>query len=119
MNGKPPPSRPAAARSPVQRFVRHRDARPRLPAGALTAAVIRDSAQLPLAAISSSTRQQVGTDAAGPNNRKSLITWAPSVIAQAKLPLASPPRMRHDARAVRSDFQAPESPYECSSIWPG
>ncbi len=54
-----------------------------------TAAAILSRAGLPLSAISSSVRQAVGTEATGPNSscwsviaRKSLITRAPSAIAQ-------------------------------------
>jgi hypothetical protein len=58
---------------------------------ALTAAVILPSARSPPRAISSSVRHAVGTDATRPNSsswspitRKSLITSAPSAIAQAR-----------------------------------
>ena len=62
-----------------------------------TAAAIRSSAPSPPAATSLRVRQVVGTEATGPNSscwspitRKSLITSAPSAIAQARSAITRP-----------------------------
>src|SRR5437773_1126373 len=84
---------------------------------AFTAAVILPSARSPPRAISSSVRHTVGTEATSPNSsswspitRKSLITSAPSAIAQARSASTRPrswTRYRRDASAFDSPAVRP------------
>ena len=80
---------------------------------AFTAVVILPSARSPPRAISSSVRHAVGTDATSPNSsswspitRKSLITSAPSAIAQARS-ASTRPRSWTSSRSEASAFDRP------------
>src|SRR6266516_2758660 len=80
---------------------------------AFTAAVILPSARSPPRAISSSVRHAVGTEATSPNRpswspitRKSLITSAPSAIAQARS-ASTRPRSWTSSRSEASAFDSP------------
>ena len=101
---------------------------------ALTALVIRACARPPPAAISSSVRQAVGTEATSPNSsawsvmtRKSLITSAPSATAHARSASTRPRSWissRSEARAfdspavspVRSDSARSSATPACDTI---